>query len=154
MDGTYSMERGQRWNPKGSFPVVYTNCSVDVAIANLWHKFEGEVGSPWDVAEEKQADLYEIPIEQPGLVDITTPDGIAGVGLPETYPTSVAKRTTQRIGARLHSERRPGVWCRSAAHPAGEEVALFTDFSAPATPRRPPKRLWEWFPVPEEWKPA
>jgi len=40
------------------------------------------------------------------------------------------------------------------ALPAGEEVALFTDFAEPATPRRPPKRLWEWFPVPHEWQPA
>lgn len=154
LDGTYSMKEGKRWNAKGSFPVVYTNCSLEVAIANLWHQFEGEAGDPWDVAEEKQADLYEIPLSQPGLVDIVSPEGIAGVGLPPAYPAGVRWSATQRLGSRLHAERRPGVWCSSAADPAGQEVALFTNFSEPATPRRPPKRLWEWFPVPDEWRPT
>jgi len=154
MDGTYSMKEGKRWNAKGSFPVVYTNCSLEVAIANLWHQFEDEAGAPWDVAEEKQADLFEIPLSQPGLIDVVSPEGIAGIGLPATYPMGVSWRTTQRIGARLHGERRPGIWCKAAAHPAGEEIALFTDFCETATPRRPAQRLWEWFPVPEEWKSA
>lgn len=152
MDGRPSMRRGGRWNAPGSFPVVYTSCSIDVAVANLWRRYEGEVAQPWDESEEEQADLYEIQIDQDGLVDIASPAGIAGVGLPSTYPSNVPRTTTQPIGRRLHREGRPGVWCRSAALPSGQEVALFTEFASPMTVRIPPKRLWEWFPVPNDEK--
>jgi hypothetical protein len=152
MDGTPSMRRGGRWNARGTFPVVYTNCSTQVAIANLWHKYEGEVGQPWDESEEEQADLYEIRVDQEGLVDVVSPAGIAGVGLPITYPLGVPHRTTQPIGQRLNREQRPGVWCRSAALPTDEEIALFTDFASKGRVQTPPKRLWEWFPVPKDWK--
>jgi len=152
MDGRHSMTRGGRWNAPGSFPVVYTNCSIDVAIVNLWRQFRSEVGQPWEVAEEKQADLYEIDLDQPGLIDVVSPGGIAGIGLPAAYPDAAPRSLTQRIGRRLHQERRPGVWCISAALRSGREIALFTDYCAPGTVRRPPKRLREWFPVPDEWK--
>jgi RES domain-containing protein len=149
MDGRPSMRRGGRWNARGTFPVTYTSCSVDVAIANLWRKYEDEVGQPWDESEEEQADLYEIQIDQEGLVDIASAKGIAGVGLPPAYPRGVSHRTTQPTGRRLHRERRPGIWCRSAALPAGEEVALFTDFASQGRAQTPPKRLCEWFPIPK-----
>jgi hypothetical protein len=128
--------------------VVYTSCSVDVAIANLWRKYEGEVAQPWEESDEEQADLYEIQIDQDGLIDMASADGIAGVGLPPTYPRDVPHSVTQPIGRRLYEERRPGIWCRSAALTTGEEVALFTDFASQGRIRLPPKRLWEWFPVP------
>ena len=58
LDGSFAMRSGGRWNPPNSFPVLYTSCSLDVAIANLWHRFEGEAVQPWEVAEERQADLH------------------------------------------------------------------------------------------------
>jgi RES domain-containing protein len=97
MDGTHSMRRGGRWNAPGSFPVVYTSCSTEVAVANIWRRYEGEVGEPWDESEEEQADLYEIHVDQEGLADIVSPAGIAGVGLPTTYPDGVP-HTNTRLG--------------------------------------------------------
>jgi RES domain-containing protein len=150
LDGRPSMRRGGRWNAPGTFAVVYTSCSLDVAVANLWRRYEGEVAQPWEESEEEQADLYEIQIDQAGLVDLVSADGIAGVGLPSTYPSGVSHATTRPIGRRLHRERRPGIWCRSAALASGEEVALFTDFASRGRVARPPRRLWEWFPVPRD----
>lgn len=149
MDGSHSMRRGGRWNAPGAFPVVYTSCTDEVAIANLWRQYEHEVGQPWDVSEEFQADLYEIHLDQDGLVDIVSSEGLAGVGLPATHPKDVSHTVTQPIGGRLHGERRPGVWARSAALPEGEEIALFTDYCNEVTVVSGPKRLWEWFPVPD-----
>jgi len=153
MDGTYSMRRGQRWNARGSFPVVYTNCTVEVAINNIWHQHKGESGRPWEVDSERQPDLYEIQMDQDGLVDIVTAVGVAAVGLPVEYPDGVPYSTTQPIGQLLYNEKRPGIWCRSAAQEDGEEIALFTDYCNSPHNVSPPKRFWEWFPVPEDWKP-
>ncbi|MBI4279373.1 MAG: RES family NAD+ phosphorylase [Armatimonadetes bacterium] len=148
------MRLGGRWNPPHSFPVLYTSCSREVAVANLWHRFEGEAIQPWEVAEERQADLYELRVSQAGLVDILTAEGIAGVGLPQRYPEGVGHELTQPVGRRLHGEGRPGVWCRSAALPTGQEIALFFEFAERPAIIGPPHRLWEWFPVPEDQRPG
>jgi hypothetical protein len=66
------------------------------------------------------------------------------------------REITRPIGARLYAETYAGVWCRSAADRTGEEVALFVDEDHAATPTvaAPPRRLWEWFPMLDEWKPS
>lgn len=153
-DGSFAMRTGGRWNPPDSFPVLYTNCSVDVAVANLWDRFKGEAVQPWEVAEERQADLYELRIRQENLVDVATPEGMRGVNLPPDYPEGVGHERTQPIGERLHGESRPGLWCRSAARPKGEEVALFLDFARSPEVLGSPRRLWEWFLVPEDQRPS
>jgi len=154
LDGSFAMRLGGRWNPSNSFPVLYTSCAVDVAVANLWHKFEGEAAQPWEVAEEKQADLYELQIDQPDLIDAVTLPGLAGIGLPDSYPVGIGHEQTRPIGVRLHHEKRPGIWCRSAALSKGEEIALFLESSNRPTLVGHAKRLWEWFPVPDDLRPA
>lgn len=153
VDGTRAQAKGGRWNPPGSFPVLYTSCTEVVAIAKLRHKHRGRSFQPWDLAEEEQSDLYTLEVDQDRLVDAVSEPGLAGISLPSTYPhdrgREVGWETTQPIGARLHQESYAGVACRSAADTKGEEVALFLDHAA--TPRvvGPPRRLGEWFPVPE-----
>ena len=154
LDGSFAMRSGGRWNPPNSFPVLYTSCSLDGAIANLWDRFEGEAVQPWEVAEERQADLHELRVSQSNLVDVVTPEGVAGVLLPPSYPEGVGHDQTQPVGTRLHGEGRPGVWCRSAALPKEREIALFLEFADRPERTGAPKRLWEWFPVPEDQKPA
>ncbi len=149
-DGTFAQRDGGRWNPPGSFPVLYTSCSRDVATANLQHKYQGRSFQPWELAEDDQEDLYELEIHQDGLIDVVTDAGVAGVGLPTKYPSGIGYATTQPIGLRLHREHRPGIWCRSAAFPTGQEVALFPDHAAPPRPIGAPQRLRDWFPVPPE----
>lgn len=109
-----------------------------------------ETFQPWELAEEDQEDLYDLEVDQETLADAVTEPGLAGLGLPVTYPDRVDYDITQPIGARLHEELYAGVWCRSAADPTGEEIALFLDHAA--TPRvvGRPRRLAEWFPVPSE----
>ncbi len=149
-DGQYSMREGGRWNAPGSFLVVYTSCSREVAIANLWHKYAGESFQPWQVSEERQADLFELEITQDGLIDIVSQPGVAGVGLPAVYPEGVSHAAMQHVGQRLYDDGRPGIWCISAVLPKGREIALFTEYSNPPTAIRGPERLWEWFPIPPE----
>ncbi len=149
LDGSFAMRLGGRWNPPHSFPVLYTSCSIKVAVANLWHRFEGESVAPWEVSEEYQADLYELRIDQPNLVDVRTSDGIEGLGFPPSYPEGTGYTVTQQAGLRLHREGWPGVWCRSAALISGEEVALFLELAQRPEPIGDPRRLKDWFLVPE-----
>jgi len=122
-----------------------------VAIENLWYRHSGESIQPWELSEEKQADLYQLDIEQDGLIDIVSSEGVVGLGLPVQYPTGVSREVTQSVGQHLYDEARPGIWCKSAALPEnGQEVALFTDRSNSPRAVRGPERLWEWFPVPSE----
>jgi hypothetical protein len=79
---------------------------------------------------------------------VVTDAGIAGVGLPASYPEGVRYATTQPVGLRLHGELRPGVWCRSAALSTGQEIALFLEYSARPRVAGTPLRLADWFPVP------
>ncbi len=156
VDGTYAQREGGRWNPPGSFPVLYTSCTEAVAIANLRHRYRGSPFQPWELDEADQADLYGLDVDQDRLVDAVSNAALAGIGLPSTYPDNVGHEITRPIGARLYAETNAGVWCRSAADRTGEEVALFVDEDHAAIPTvaGPPQRLWEWFPVPNEWKPS
>jgi len=150
LDGTYAKERGGRWNPPASFPTLYTSCTEAVAIANLQHKHRGLSFQPWELAEEHQPDLYALHVDQDRLVDVVSASGLAGIDLPATYPDKIGHSVTQPIGARLHGERYAGVWCRSAADPTGQEVALFLDHAATPSVAGPARRFAEWFPVPNE----
>ena len=49
LDGRYAGERGGRWNPPESFPVVYLCRSVPVARANVYRKLEGQPYGPEDL---------------------------------------------------------------------------------------------------------
>lgn len=156
VDGTYAQREGGRWNPPASFPVLYTSCTEAVAIANLRRRHRGAPFQPWELDEADQADLYGLDVDQDRLVDALSDTGLAGVGLLPTYPDQVGHNVTQPIGERLYRETYAGVWCRSAADRTGEEIALFVNAEHAAIPTvaGPPRRLWEWFPVPDEWKPS
>jgi hypothetical protein len=127
-----------------------------VAIANLRRRHRGAPFQPWELDEADQADLYGLDVDQDRLVDALSDTGLAGVGLLPTYPDQVGHNVTQPIGERLYRETYAGVWCRSAADRTGEEIALFVNAEHAAIPTvaGPPRRLWEWFPVPDEWKPS
>lgn len=155
-DGTYARQDGGRWNPPGSFRALYTSCTEAVAIANLRYKYRGKPFQPWELDEADQADLYTLDVDQDRLADATSEAGLAGLGLPSTYPDDIGHDITQPIGARLYSESYAGVWCRSAADRTGEEIALFLDENHAVTPNVAdgPRRFWEWFPIPDEWKPV
>jgi RES domain len=150
LDGSYARDNGGRWNPPGSFSALYTSCSVQAAIAFLREHYRDEALQPWEQPEDKQRDLYTLHVEQDYLVDAVAPEGLAGLGLPTGYPRGISHKTTQPIGQRLYDEHHPGIWCKCAPDPHVQEVVLFLDHAAPIrVGSQPPRRLREWFPVPE-----
>lgn len=133
LDGSYSMRTGKRWNPPGSFPVVYLNATVEVARANCDDWFAGQPFGPLDVEPERAPILVETEVPETEYADVVTDGGCVALELPTTYPfdaggTEVPWSVSQPIGQRLWDAGERGIACRSAALPRGtlgEELAYF-----------------------------
>lgn len=138
VDPSFAANRGGRWNPAESHPTLYVNEDVVTARINMQLWADAWPYEPEDLRAEHAPVLVgaELPRAQ-HVADVHTPDGVAALGLPSSYPVdhtgaTVTHEVCQPIGVRLHSLGLRGVRCRSARSPlgAGRELAWF-----PATTR-------------------
>jgi hypothetical protein len=133
LDGRHAAERGGRWNPPESFPVVYLCQTVAVARANVYRLLEGQPYGPEDLRPEGAPVLVRATVPEDRYLNVVTEAGCRDAGLPRTYPRDsrrriVPHRRCQPIGLRAFEAGLPGVAARSAAPtaPAGdEELAYF-----------------------------
>ena len=139
LDGRYAAERGGRWNPPQSFPVVYLNRELATAQANVLRRYVGLPYGPELLDPAEAPVLIQTTVDAADYVDIVTDAGCVEADLPATYPhnpdgTVVGHDRCQPIGRRAWDAGEPGVACRSAAlgaH-AGEELARFSLPGRPA----------------------
>lgn len=152
-DTTYSSERGGRWNPPGSFGVLYLNRYLRMARLQVHHKLRGQPYGVEDLDEDEQHDLVHVDVEERAWLDCITRAGLEAVGLPARYPRHangrpVRHETCQPIGQVAYNGGRSGVACRSAASGANlgdEELAVF-DRNAEAAVRMIGRQQFsEWF---------
>jgi RES domain-containing protein len=154
LDTGHSRQRGGRWNPPGSFGVLYLNRDLRMARLQVLHKLRGQPYGIEDLDENEQHDLVSVEVEERAWLDCVTASGLAAVGLPATYPRHpngrpVRHATCQPIGQAAFDDGRPGIACRSAAAdatPSDEELAVF-DRDANASVRmsgRQPFSEWFW----------
>jgi len=139
LDGSHAAERGGRWNPPGSFPVVYLCSSVPVARLNVLRRFEGLPYSVLDLLPERRPVLVETNVREHRAVDVVTGAGCRAAGLPESYPrdargSEVGWERCQPVGRTAWEQGETSIACRSAASrrraaarpgDAGEEMAWF-----------------------------
>ena len=133
LDGRYARERGGRWNPRRSFPVVYLNRSVAVARANLYRKLANQPYGPEDLDPEHAPLLVTTQVRPARYADVITNRGCESAGLPTTYPRDSRGREVgwmawQAVGQAAWDAALAGVACRTAARtapPGGEELAWF-----------------------------
>lgn len=133
LDGLPGLEAGGRWNPPGSFPVVYLNESVPLARKFVAHKLRGHPYGPEDLEPTAGPVLAatDVPIEL--RVDVVTDDGCKQAGLPSTYPMTregevVPHETCWPIGEEAWRIGESGIACRSATTGAAateEDLAWF-----------------------------
>jgi len=131
LDSAYAQASGGRWNPAGSFGVLYLTGSRDVARANVARRREGQPYCPEDLAAGPV--LVELRPPRAMYVDARSSRGLESLGLPASYPVfgngrRVSWSKCQPIGRKAWEEGEPGIACRSAALRAGapgEELALF-----------------------------
>lgn len=127
---SYSRQRGGRWNPPGSFGVVYLNATPALARAQLRHKLEPRGIRPEDLDPEQAPLLVHTDVPELSYVDAVTDRGLASLDLPATYPLEadgklIPHATCQPIGQAAFNAGEPGIACRSAAEPAGDEELAF-----------------------------
>lgn len=130
LDGRYAAERGGRWNPPESFPVVYLCGTAEVARANVYRRLEGQPYGPEDLQAEAGPILVRTRVPEDRYLNVVTDAGCRDAGLPETYPRDRRRRIVphsrcQPIGMRAWESGLPGVAARTAAATVGEELAYF-----------------------------
>lgn len=154
LDPSYAQARGGRWNPPNSFATLYLNEDKVSARLNLRRFVNGWPYEPEDLRSETGPVLVcaTLPRDQ-AVCDAHTPDGIAALNLPATYPVDgsgkpVSHASCQRIGAEVKAGNLRGVRARSAQSPdgTGRELAWF-----PATDKNGAQRIntlrfdhWYW----------
>lgn len=150
LDGTYAATKGGRWNPPGSFAVVYLNASRAVAQAYVRRKYRDLPYGPESLEPAEAPILVETEVPADDFVDIITNEGCRASGLPSSYPTDkgieVPWSRCRPIGVRAWDEGRPGIACRSAASggpPYAEELAWFERARKLAVLRT--HRFEDWF---------
>jgi hypothetical protein len=138
LDPTFARERGQRWNPPGTFSALYLNEDLVTARLNLRLFIAGWPFEPEDLRGDNGPCLVSARLPRGQRVaDVHSRAGVAAVGLPPTYPLDangflIGHQTCQSIGVEVHQKGLRGLRCRSARAPdgAGRELAWF-----PATSR-------------------
>lgn len=133
LDGSHAAERGGRWNPPRSFPVVYLCSTVGIARANVLRRFDGLPYSVLDLLLDRRPVLVETDVREHRAVDVVSGAGCRSVGLPETYPrdaegSEVGWDRCQPVGLTAWEQGEASIACRSAAGRSddeGEELAWF-----------------------------
>jgi RES domain len=152
LDTSYSKQRGGRWNPPGSFGVLYLNRDVRTARLQVQYQLRGHPYGVEDLDESEQHDLVSVDVDEREWLDRVTAPGLEAVGLPTTYPRhtngrAVRHQTCQPIGQAAFDDGHPGIVCRSAAVDAtasDEELAVF-DRNAAAIRMTDRQPFAEWF---------
>lgn len=152
LDGRYARDRGGRWNPPGSFPVVYLFGALDVARSFVLTRFEGHPYSAFDMRAEAGPDLVETDVPEDRFVDVVTDEGCRAAGLPASYPreadgSAVGHERCRPIGQAAWDRGERGIACRSATartNDAGEELAWFARGPRGLRTRRR-RRFGDWF---------
>jgi hypothetical protein len=138
LDPKFAQITGGRWNPPDSWPTLYLSEDAVTARENLRAFIAGWPYEPEDLRGDTGPGLAVVTLPRHQLVaDARTPEGVAALGLPATYPRdrngdTVDHDVCQDIGREVHDAGLRGVQCRSAQSQdgAGREVAWY-----PATAR-------------------
>ncbi len=154
LDPMFAAAKGGRWNPPGSHPTLYLNEDLVTARFNLGLFIESWPYEPEDLRDDTGPVLIHatLPANQT-VTDVHSPDGVAAVGLPATYPVDqngrlVSHDRCRKIGLETKQLGLRGIRSRSAQTPkgSGRELAWF-----PATPRSrakvcatQPFATWYW----------
>jgi len=126
LDISFSAKTGGRWNPPG-LAALYLNETRDAALANARRAvFERWGRTLEDVRPELLPDLQYVPVSAGGqYLDAITTEGIAELGLSQTYPTDIPHPPCQGIGLAADRAGLDGVAPLSAVAPTQEELVVF-----------------------------
>jgi RES domain-containing protein len=153
LDTGYSKSRGGRWNPPGSFGVLYLNASEPMARLQVDHKLAGQPYSVEDLNPTEQHDLVDVQVTEADVLDCASDQGLQSVGLPVSYPFDddarpVPHEACQPVGEAGYLERIAGIACRSAVAGAArsdEELAVFDRSVTDAVTQTGRRSFADWY---------
>jgi RES domain-containing protein len=122
-DGEGARINGGRWNPRGSFPVVYLALSVETAIAEFYRLAERQGMPPENLLPRH---LYRVTVELTRVLDLRVPGHIAEAGLNQAAIHSNDAQACQAVGLAAHYVGFQGIVAESATG-IGHVVAVFLD---------------------------
>lgn len=133
LDPSWARDHGGRWNPPRSFAALYLNEDRATARAQVHRLLAGSPVHPEDLRDDAPYVLVAARLPRRQAVAGALDDAeLVGLGLGAAYPLDrsgapVPHEACQPIGVVVHHEGHRGVWCRSAATPAGDgrELAWF-----------------------------
>jgi hypothetical protein len=128
-----------RWQRGDVVEGLYLADSPDTAWAE-WYRYISETGVPPEAALPRDLWRWEIDIDH-GLADLSTPDRLARVDLPEPIPGSSQWPAFQIVGERLWTAGFRGLLASATARPEGRTLCLFREDRVVegATPLPPPE---------------
>ena len=127
-DTTYSKISGGRWNPPGSFGILYLNQNLDGARANARRFIASQFGSgvlPEDIQPAFLPDVAAFAIDQREFVDAVTQKGRAALNLAAAYSSGVGYSGCRRVGIAAYAAAEDGIATTSAVAEQSEELAIF-----------------------------
>ena len=140
LDGSFAAQRGGRWNPPESFPVVYLcRRSRSPARTSTASSRDSRTG-PRTCGLGPARSSCRTTVPEDRYLNVVTDAGCRDAGLPETYPLDSRRRIVpgsrcQPIGLRAWEAGLPGVAARSARGAGGGARVLR---AAQASARRGP----------------
>lgn len=145
LDPSFAAATGGRWNPPGSFPVLYLNGDVGTARMQIDRMVQDQPFTADDLDDDAFLLIAVTLPRGQKCADAVSREGLESLGLPPSYPLGssgdvVEHGVCQSIGADLHEGGLRGVWCISAAAsvPVGRELAWF-----PASARSRARPVWK-----------
>jgi RES domain-containing protein len=153
LDPTYAKTHGGRWNPAGTFGVLYLCATISVAAGNARRAYEGEIATLFDLRPEHRPDLQVVTVTPIRVVDAVTDAGLRSLRLPAAYPAGASWARCQAIGKRAYEHGENGIACRSAdaatrpnAPVEGEELVVF-DRAVRSVRRLERVPFAQWYPL-------
>jgi len=152
LDTSFARDRGGRWNPPNSFPVLYSFTNQALARDYAQSQLAGGMLTLDEAEPEALSDLLVLTCNYPRLVDAASNAGLQALNLPSAYPVGFIATwaATQPIGLALYTAGNAGLVTRSASATswAGPfvnwgEVAIFIDHAPlPTLVERVPYKDW------------
>jgi RES domain-containing protein len=129
LSGDGAKRFGGRWNPPGSFPVIYTALDEPTALAEL-AKSASRSAIPVEKLRDRRIAVIQVVLAK--ILDLTDPVVRATLGVELGDILAEDPTTAQRLGAAAHALGYEGVLAPSAAS-QGVTLAIFADNRSPTS---------------------
>ena len=121
LSGEGARAMGSRWNPPGSFPVLYTSPSVDVVMAEIIRKAKRAGFAPEDLMPRRLV-TYEVELRR--VLDLSAESNRELTGFSFEVVTDGDVRICQAIGEAAHYIGLEAILAPSAAT-SGSALSIF-----------------------------